>query len=50
MPLFSPKMYGTSFTRQQYVVAPNGRFLVMMQIRESPTAPLTVILNRRTDR
>jgi Tol biopolymer transport system component len=50
VPLFSTKMYLSAFVRQQYVVAPNGHFLMMIQIRESPTAPLTVILNRRTDR
>jgi serine/threonine protein kinase len=50
--LFKPRMLGrgTNFVarRRQYDVAPDGRFLVNVEVEETDAAPITVILNWRS--
>lgn len=45
--LFTTRLAGTATFRQQYDVAPDGRFLMNVAVERSVTAPLTLLLNWR---
>jgi hypothetical protein len=46
--LFQPKLWGfSSVFKQQYDIAPDGRFLINVPTEDTTASPITLLLNWR---